>query len=196
MWNLLILASGGTFLTVMILTGLLLRLEGRDFMGKATIGRPLFLAGKAAAGLLWGMALWRAATGLREPTTGYSFLWMEETGAVLFAAGCCLAVAAFFHLGREVRFGFPGGECRLKTGGLYAWSRHPMYTGFHLMALGSCLIVFNALSVACLVLVLWTHHRVALEEERFMENRFGPEWREYAGRVPRYGPIPLRRIRP
>jgi protein-S-isoprenylcysteine O-methyltransferase Ste14 len=195
MWNVLVLAAGGVFLTVMILTGLLLRLEGRDVRGKAPISRPLFLAGKAATGLLWGMALWRAADGMGKQG-GHSPFWLEEMGAVLFAAGCCLAVAAFFHLGREVRFGLPGGECRLKTRGLYAWSRHPMYMGFHLMALGSCLFVFNALGMACLFLALWTHHRVALEEERFMETRFGREWREYAGRVPRYGLIPLRRIRP
>ncbi len=162
MWNLLILAAGGAFLTVMILTGLLLRLEGRDVKGKAAISRPLFLAGKAASGLLWGMALWWAAAGMGKPD-GRSPFWLEETGAVLFAAGCCLAVAAFFHLGREVRFGLPGGECRLKMKGIYAWFRHPMYTGFHLMALGSCLFVFNALSVACLFLTLWTHHLVALK---------------------------------
>ena len=112
---------------------------------------------------------------------------LDATGAVLFIAGCCLSAAAFFRLGRELRFGLPDGEWALKTSGLYSWFRHPMYVGFYLMSIGSCLFVFNPVTVICLLFTLAVHHRVVLAEERFMEQNLGQTWRDYADRVPRYG---------
>jgi protein-S-isoprenylcysteine O-methyltransferase Ste14 len=188
MWNLLILIAGGLFLATLILTGILQRIADADVKGRPPVSRPLFLTGKAAMGLLWSLALWRAATAVTGPAAPAS--WADAAGAVLFAAGCLLAVAAFPVLGREIRFGLPEGFCRLKTGGLYAWSRHPMYTGFYLMAAGAGLFVHNAVAAVLFPLTVWVHHRVALAEERFMAKRFGAAWNAYARRVGRYGLLP------
>lgn len=185
--HILILVAGGAFLTVLLFRGWRLRRAGLDVKGQAPIARPLFLAGKAAMGLLWGLALWQAATAVlidRTPAT-----WAQATGAVLFAAGSGLALAAFAGLGRELRFGLPAtaADCEIETGGLYGWSRHPMYTGFFLMAGGAALYAGTPLAVFCLLVAVGVHHRVALAEERFMARRFGPTWLAYARRVPRYG---------
>ena len=191
MAGLLILTAGGLLMLVMAATGLRLRRAGCTITGKSPVSRPLFLAGKAAMGLLWGLALWQASVDLLHGTGG-DFIRLEWIGAVLFALGCGVAVAGFSALGLESRFGLPDGYCRLKTSGIYGWCRHPMYVGFYLMALGSCLFVFNALSAGCLVLTVGVHHRVVLAEERFMARHFGPAWLDYAARVRRYGGFPGR----
>ncbi|MBU2552369.1 MAG: isoprenylcysteine carboxylmethyltransferase family protein [Proteobacteria bacterium] len=185
MWGSIVLISGGCFLLVMIATGLRIRLAGGDFKGRSPFGRPLFLTGKAAMGILWGMAFWRAVTvGLAAAAPSG---WPDRVGAVVFAMGSALAMAALLDLGSESRFGLPERDCRLKTSGLYAWSRHPMYTGFYLMALGAGLYVFHPAGLVLLVPALYLYHRTALAEERFLAGRFDKAWRDYTNRVGRYG---------
>ena len=138
----------------MIATGIRQRLAGADVRGRPPLSRPVFLAGKAATGLLWGMAIWRAAAVPEAPAS-----WTDAAGAVLFAAGCLVAVAAFAALGRETRFGLPEGPCRLKTHGLYAWARHPMYAGFHLMSIGAALFVWSPAAAVLLPVAVGVHHR-------------------------------------
>ena len=186
-WFMLI--SGGIFFGVMILTGARLRRAGRDVAGRTPIARPLFLTGKLSMGVLWAMALVAAAgnVGACGPAT-----WMQTTGAVLFMAGCGLSLAAFAAMGDENRFGLPDGKCRLKTGGLYAWARHPMYTGFYLMSAGAFFYALSVFAGVILLLSVGIHHRIALAEERFMAGQFGSEWKAYAGAVPRYGGFRLK----
>ena len=184
----MILISGGLFLAALIFTGICQRIAGADVKGRAPISSPLFLAGKAAMGLLWAVALWRSAAGISNPSR--PSCWMEAAGSILFALGCALVLASFAALGREIRFGLPGGRCRLKTDGLYAWCRHPIYTAFHLMTAGACLYTFSTASLTLFLVAVWVHHRVALAEERFMARRFGPAWDQYADRVGRYGALP------
>ena len=128
MFHILIILPGGLFVTVMILTGVRLRRVGCDFRGKTPIARPLFVVGKLSMGVLWARAFYKATGAVWS--SGSAVSWAAGIGAIIFAAGCGLALAAFAALGLETRFGLPDGDCRLKTGGLYAWSRHPMYTGF------------------------------------------------------------------
>ena len=181
-WFMLI--SGCIFFGVMILTGTRLRRSGRDVAGRTPIARPLFLTGKLSMGVLWAMALLAAAGAVRA---GGSATWMQTVGAILFMAGCGLALAAFSAMGDENRFGLPYGNCRLKTDGLYAWARHPMYTGFYLMSAGAFFYAFNVFTGVILLLSVGIHHRIALAEERFMAGYFGKEWRVYTEAVPRYG---------
>jgi hypothetical protein len=64
MWHLLFLATGGAFLICSSPAGYRLLTSGVDIRGRAPITRPLFLLAKAAMGLLWAMALWRAGASL------------------------------------------------------------------------------------------------------------------------------------
>lgn len=187
--HMMMLLAGGAFLAVLLFRGWRLRRAGRDVKGRAPIARPAFLAGKTAMGLLWGLALWQAAAAVLIRKTPAK--WVQAAGAVLFAAGCGVAVVSFGAIGRELRFGLPGTECRLKTSGIYGWSRHPMYTGFFLMAFGAGLYVGTPLPVFCLLVAVGVHHRIALAEERFMDKHFGVAWQAYIERVPRYGSLRL-----
>jgi protein-S-isoprenylcysteine O-methyltransferase Ste14 len=77
------------------------------------------------------------------------------------------------------------------TGGLYRFSRHPMYlTGF-LMAIGISIAcaswLFLVLSIASL---FFANVRYASFEERFLLEKYGDAYREYMDRTPRWIGIP------
>lgn len=80
---------------------------------------------------------------------------------------------------------------RLRTTGLYSLVRHPLYVGNTITAIG--LAAFTTrwyLPLIVLLLGLLYHERIAAREEAFLEERFGDEFREWAGQVPAMIPGP------
>jgi protein-S-isoprenylcysteine O-methyltransferase Ste14 len=76
----------------------------------------------------------------------------------------------------------------LVTTGIYAHVRHPQYLGFLLLTLG-----INFLWTTFSTLILWPilallYYRLAKEEEKDIEAKFGEEYREYMRRVPMFIP--------
>lgn len=106
--------------------------------------------------------------------------------AGLALAGLLTVVAASRWLGRSLRIGLPRGPTQLRTGGLYRFSRNPIYLGVYLVALGGVLYTPHPVVVVSAIVTVWLHHRIVLAEERFLERRFGDDWREFRRRVPRY----------
>jgi protein-S-isoprenylcysteine O-methyltransferase Ste14 len=73
----------------------------------------------------------------------------------------------------------------LRTTGLYSVVRHPLYIGNTLTAVGfACFTTAWYLPVVVALLGILYHERIAAREEVFLEERFGDEFREWAGRVP------------
>ena len=80
------------------------------------------------------------------------------------------------------------GKGTLVTGGIYAYARHPQYTGFLLITLG--LLVHWA---TIPLLIMWPilvalYYRLAKKEEREMEKEFGDEYVEYKRRTHMFFP--------
>ncbi|HEV2852022.1 MAG TPA: methyltransferase [Thermoanaerobaculia bacterium] len=75
----------------------------------------------------------------------------------------------------------------LVRSGPYRWTRNPMYLGLLLLYLGVALLfdVTWALVLAPLV-VLLVGRLVIRREERYLEERFGAEYRRYQGEVRRW----------
>jgi protein-S-isoprenylcysteine O-methyltransferase Ste14 len=73
------------------------------------------------------------------------------------------------------------------TTGPYRLSRNPAYTGFSIALVGVAL-VWNSLWGALLLipLLITLHYGVILREERYLESKFGEEYRQYCSRVRRY----------
>jgi len=66
--------------------------------------------------------------------------------------------------------------------------RHPQYIGFLLLTLGMLLewpTIFTVLLWPVLAVVYW---RLAKEEDKEIEERFGEEFRDYKRRVPGFLP--------
>jgi protein-S-isoprenylcysteine O-methyltransferase Ste14 len=109
--------------------------------------------------------------------------------AILFLLACWVvyrAVSTFVQVGTNVDARKPA--LSLATSGIYRNTRNPMYQG-----LGLLLLSFTALLASdwtLLLLMPWAlimHVGVVLREERYLERKFGDEYRLFKQRVPRYG---------
>ena len=81
------------------------------------------------------------------------------------------------------------GKGRLVTEGIYAYIRHPQYTGFLLITLG---MLFEWATLPLLVMwpfLGWLYYRLARREEEDMEREFGSEYEEYRGQTSMFLPL-------
>jgi len=111
--------------------------------------------------------------------------WQFWLGAGLTVAGLAFTVWARRQLGRN----WSGvvtvkQDHELVTAGPYALVRHPIYTGLLLGFLGSALARGEVRGLLALVLALAAFLGKRRTEERFMTERFGSAYTEYAARVP------------
>jgi len=69
---------------------------------------------------------------------------------------------------------------RLVKEGVYAWFRHPSYTGFFYWAVGTQMVLQNHACFIVFAVLLWRffRHRIRYEESRLVDF-FGDEYREY-----------------
>ncbi|MEO0085042.1 MAG: isoprenylcysteine carboxylmethyltransferase family protein [candidate division WOR-3 bacterium] len=120
-----------------------------------------------------------------------SSLWnsapLSLAGLVLIVTGLALNVLAHRALGDNWRLGIderhPGS---LVTTGIYRYSRHPIYVFFFLYLLGTFLIEGRLLLLGFWLALSLLLHLEALQEERFLESRFGLAYLDYRSRVRRY----------
>lgn len=68
----------------------------------------------------------------------------------------------------------------LATDGPYCLSRHPLYLGSLSLAMGFCSILGDVkIFVAVLALAVFIYLPTILREERFLSEKFGPQWEFY-----------------
>jgi protein-S-isoprenylcysteine O-methyltransferase Ste14 len=106
--------------------------------------------------------------------------------AVLVVLALLLFGVASRDLGQSLKVGLPTEDTALKTSGLYRFSRNPIYLAMFLFCLASCLYCPHPAVLVSAVVAVILHHRIALAEEAFLEQRFGEAWRSYKAQVPRY----------
>lgn len=109
-------------------------------------------------------------------------------GAACVVLGQVLRTWAMLHAGRAfthyVAQTRAPGHALVRTGP-YAWMRHPSYAGFLLWAVGTQLLLGNALSPVAFLLVLAAFFRLRVRvEERRLREIFGPAYDAYARAVP------------
>jgi protein-S-isoprenylcysteine O-methyltransferase Ste14 len=110
-------------------------------------------------------------------------------GVALFVVGLSIMIAArrtFMRVGTNVNPRQP--SLKIARDGVFAHVRNPMYFWGCLGLVGIILTfglewTFLLLVVGSLVL----HFGVVLREERYLERKFGDEYRRYKASVPRYG---------
>lgn len=100
-------------------------------------------------------------------------------GGILMWLGLGLSVAAKLSLARS--FGMIAANRGVKSGGLYAFIRHPMYLSYAITHVGF-LLVFPSVTNLLIYLICWTFQIFRIqEEERWLSQ--DPAYREYAGKV-------------
>jgi len=111
----------------------------------------------------------------------------QALGALIVTGAVILYGTALRDLGLSWRLGFdrsaPG---PLVMGGVYRWTRHPIYVALDLWFVGAFLLI-GRLSFLVLALV-WVPrlHAIMVREERFLVGLYGDAYRDYARRVGRY----------
>jgi protein-S-isoprenylcysteine O-methyltransferase Ste14 len=74
----------------------------------------------------------------------------------------------------------------LLTGGALRVSRNPIYTADLILLLGLALLLDTATGLAVLVPIALLAYSVVKAEERYLEAKFGDQYREYRSRVRRW----------
>lgn len=117
-------------------------------------------------------------------------------GGLAFALGCLLAfggialmVRAQLDMGASWRVGVdhaarPG----LITGGLYRYSRNPIYLALFIALAGFALLLPTWVSLLALVATLIGVSRQVREEEAYLRRTYGAEYERYAEQVGRFLP--------
>ncbi len=104
----------------------------------------------------------------------------------LWVSGWGLLFAGRFGLGSSFRVGCPEEETKLRTGGIFRFSRNPMYLGLDATLLAAALYTLNPLILLVGAGIAAVHHRIILAEEECLRKMFGREYEAYCGRVGRY----------
>ena len=82
---------------------------------------------------------------------------------------------------------------RLVTEGVYAYVRHPQYSGIFLITMGFLLQWPTIITIFMWPVLVIAYYRLAMKEEREVEKQFGREYQEYRKRVPAFIPRLLKR---
>lgn len=144
---------------------------------------PIILAATVALGcvLQWLLPIGSLAS--------VSQAWRALVGAGVIFAGVLLAATGrrmLVRLGTNVSPLQP--TTALATGGIYNWTRNPLYSGGMLVMFGIALVfALDWLMLLILPSILILHFGVVRREEQYLEQKFGDVYRRYKTSVARYG---------
>jgi len=75
----------------------------------------------------------------------------------------------------------------LVTGGLYGWSRNPIYIGLSVLYAGLAIALTTGWGLLALPFVIWIMNRGVIDrEEAYLATKFGEDYLAYKKRVPRW----------
>jgi len=161
------------------------KMQGGELFGKATININLQVFGKISI-IIPAFYLLIDASGFQLTTTQLPG-FLKWVGLFIAFEGMLLLYFSLLKLGRYTKMGLPKNDpLELQTKGAYRFSRNPMYLGLILLAIASVLFVPNYINMAFAFIGIFIHHLIILNEEKFLEEKFGPTWREYKSTTNRY----------
>ncbi|HTX87596.1 MAG TPA: methyltransferase [Bacteroidales bacterium] len=153
-------------------------------LGKPSIHPFFFYSSKIAFGLVLMLFLLKALMpGIGWVRVPYEMSW---AGAFVMLAAVFFFIRAFIDLGPALLVGLPDFPTELRTHGIYALTRNPIYLAVYFFCLAACLYFPEPSTIALSIYVIYFHHRIILAEEKFLEERFGEKWLAYCKKVHRY----------
>jgi len=140
---------------------------------------PLYFLAAVGAGLLLGRG---------TPSKGLKATCAVVSGGCCLAASAALVIAAGYELRRvNTPFNPYAPSTALATGGIYGYTRNPMYLSLTMASIG---IAMWQRSIPALTFVPIALARLETDvvdkEERYLEDRFGATYRAYRNLVPRW----------
>jgi protein-S-isoprenylcysteine O-methyltransferase Ste14 len=108
-------------------------------------------------------------------------------GVLFCLAGLSILLWSLISFGQSFRVGIDTERPdKLITGGVFAYSRNPIYVAFAFILLGQFLIFPNVILLVYLCAGVWLFHRQVLREEEFLKQHYGEEYLGYCNHVRRY----------
>ncbi len=135
-------------------------------------------------GILWGHTL--------QPWIG---LWGTNIATIMYLVAAVLIIWGWRTIYRDY-WSKDEGKGKLVTGGIYAYIRHPQYTGFLLATLA---MIFEWATLP--LLIMWPilgvlYYRLARKEEADMAQEFGQPYLNYKARTGMFLPRLIRSSQP
>jgi len=146
----------------------------------AVIGKPpVIFLGFLVAGLALDF-LW--------PTTVFPASVQYGLGVLILIGGVGVLTSVLRRFQRAgTNHGTDKPAIALVTGGLNRFSRNPIYISLSLIYAGIALLANNLWALALLVpLLIVIQHGVIVREERYLEMKFGEDYRRYKATVRRW----------
>ena len=144
---------------------------------------PPPIIGACIAALMYGVARLFPALDFEMPAR-------LPVCALLFVIGAGLDLAGLVHFLKArttVNPLDPAAATSLVTGGLYRFTRNPMYLGFALLLLAWGIFLANVAALIGVAAFIFYMNRFQIApEERALEARFGAEYSRYRSRVRRW----------
>jgi protein-S-isoprenylcysteine O-methyltransferase Ste14 len=184
MHNFIVLSLFALFGLVVIWNTVNARKKGHRGVGTLPIHKGLFILGKICMGVTWAFFIGQALNIHLTPFPVPPILSWLGTG--LLSIGIPFVVLAFFQLGTQGKFGLSDEKAHFVTTGIFRVTRNPMYLGFFLLSIASCIYCPNVVNPICAVIAIAIHHKIVLGEEAFLSQQFPDQWIQYATRVRRY----------
>ena len=120
--------------------------------------------------------------------------WLGAAGSIVVVAGAGVLVVAAVNLGRSLTpLPTPAPKASLRTGGLYRFVRHPIYSGLLALVFGGAVTSGSAVRLGLATALLGLLSRKAAWEEDMLRRRYSG-YDDYARRTPRF--VPRVRARP
>jgi protein-S-isoprenylcysteine O-methyltransferase Ste14 len=155
-----------------------------DFSGKPTIQPFLYYSGKIAGYLAWLIfCLILLQLGFKRY---HAFFYSGVITLLFLISGFLLIILSSVNLGNSIRIGLPEEGTQLKTGGIYRYTRNPMYVGFHMVTLSAMIYSLNPWIIFPGLYSFYVYHLIILGEEKFLKERFGEVYVIYKQKVNRY----------
>jgi protein-S-isoprenylcysteine O-methyltransferase Ste14 len=117
-------------------------------------------------------------------------VWLVLPADIIATIGLAYSVWGLAYLRRS--FSIIPEARRLVTGGPYALSRHPVYLGEVITAIGINLATAGWLGAIAIAYFIFAELLRIRWEERVLSRTFPADYPDYARRVPRYAPNPFK----
>jgi protein-S-isoprenylcysteine O-methyltransferase Ste14 len=110
-------------------------------------------------------------------------------GVILMGLGIGLMILSQIDMGKAWRIGVPEtleDSQSLITGGVYQFSRNPIYVAIMMFLVGAAVTVPGPLTIGCVLATFFLMQQIIKHEEAFMQNAFGKAYQQYCTDVRRW----------
>lgn len=114
-------------------------------------------------------------------------------GMIMISLGFLLEILGISTLGINFRIELPTDDTELITSGIYRIMRNPIVFGIFLLVIGSFLIIPTIIVLLICIFNILTFNSKAIDEEKFLLQAFGEDFKNYLNKVGRYLPFRISR---